>query len=80
VDFFVRLFTQLKFGVVQTCILLAVLGVPGCQQFLTLLSCLENRRHDLVKSYLLTIQLKFLVIVKGHNRKTLRERYLYSGW
>lgn len=78
-DFFVRLFTQLKFGVVQTCILFVVLGVPRCQQFLTLLSCLENRRHDLVKSYLLTTWLKFLIIIAGYNRKSLRERDLYSG-
>ncbi|KAB0400131.1 hypothetical protein E2I00_010276, partial [Balaenoptera physalus] len=41
VDFFVRLFTQLKFGVVQACILFTGLGVSGRQQLLTLLSCLE---------------------------------------
>lgn len=42
VDFFVRLFSQLKFGVVQTCILFPVLGIPRCQPSLTLLSYLRT--------------------------------------
>lgn len=47
VDFFARLFTQLKFGVVQACILFTVLGVPGCQHLQSAFLC----RNELTSKY-----------------------------
>lgn len=77
VDFFVRLFTQLKFGVVQACILFMGLGVSGRQQLLTLLSCLEvSLTADVIFEELRIshLGLRFFIIIEGHERKTLIER------
>ncbi|XP_036727648.1 chloride transport protein 6 isoform X1 [Balaenoptera musculus] len=65
VDFFVRLFTQLKFGVVQACILFTGLGVSGRQQLLTLLSCLETWGKcgvtlRFVKAWAVGVQVSFI--------------------